>query len=243
MNGWIDSHWCTYMVSTASLDWLQTLADATRVRLLRLLEQQELSVSDLCTILQLPQSTVSRHLKVLTADHWISNRREGTNQLYCLESDRWEPARAGLWWWVREQADTPTTLLDQQRLAKVIAEKSRSEAFFSSTAAQWDKLRVDLFGQQLDAYVLAATLPRDAVVGELGCGSAPLTYLVAPFVREAIAVDNSAAMLSAAKQRLTGLDNIRIEHCSLTELSLDTSCLDAAWLILVLPELTEPGGV
>ncbi|HBE67651.1 MAG TPA: ArsR family transcriptional regulator, partial [Planctomycetaceae bacterium] len=56
---------------------MQTLADATRVRLLRLLEREELSVSELCTIVQLPQSTVSRHLKVLSADAWIANRRDG----------------------------------------------------------------------------------------------------------------------------------------------------------------------
>ncbi|MEZ6081397.1 MAG: metalloregulator ArsR/SmtB family transcription factor [Pirellulaceae bacterium] len=70
------------MVNLAPLEWLQTLADATRVRLLLMLEQQELSVSELCGIVQLPQSTVSRHLKVLSADGWIVNRHEGTNQLY-----------------------------------------------------------------------------------------------------------------------------------------------------------------
>ncbi|MCA9134793.1 MAG: winged helix-turn-helix transcriptional regulator, partial [Planctomycetales bacterium] len=166
------------VTSASSLDWLQTLADGTRVRLLRLLEQEELSVSELCTIVQLPQSTVSRHLKVLAGDSWIVNRREGTNQLYRVETSEWATARGRLWQWVREQADTPTTILDQQRLVRLIAERSRSEAFFSSTAEQWDKLRVELFGQQLDAHVLAATLPRRAVVGELGCGSAPLSYLV-----------------------------------------------------------------
>jgi ArsR family transcriptional regulator len=228
------------MVTTESLDWLQTLADVTRVRLLRLLEQEELSVSELCTIVQLPQSTVSRHLKVLAADGWIANRREGTNQLYRIEVDQWDSARGGLWRWVREQASTPNALLDQQRLSGVIEQRSRSEAFFSSTAEQWDKLRVELFGQQLDAYVLAATLPRTAVIGELGCGSAPLSYLIAPFVGQAIAVDNSSSMLSAARQRLAGLDNVRVVHSSLTELSLDTMSLDAAWLILVLPYLSDP---
>ncbi|MEZ6081399.1 MAG: class I SAM-dependent methyltransferase [Pirellulaceae bacterium] len=48
----------------------------------------------------------------------------------------------------------------------------------------------------------AASLPSDSVVAELGCGSAPLSHLVAPYVRQVIAVDNSAAMLAAAKQRL-----------------------------------------
>ncbi len=229
-------------MTTASLDWLQTLADGTRVRLLRLLEQKELSVSELCAVVQLPQSTVSRHLKVLVADSWIAGRREGTNHLYRVERDHWVESRDDLWQWVRGQAESPTTLLDQQRLSRVLEERSRSEAFFSSTAEQWDKLRVDLFGGQLDAFVLAATLPDDAVVGELGCGSAPLCQLVAPYVREAIAIDSSAAMLSAARQRLAGLENVRVEASSLTELSLDDNTLDAAWLVLVLPYLGEPTG-
>lgn len=231
------------MATSASLDWLQTLADGTRVRLLRLLELQELSVSELCSVLQLPQSTVSRHLKVLAADDWIYNRRDGTNHLYRIEAEDWSGARDDLWKWVRQQTDSPTILLDQQRLSRVLAERSRSEAFFSSAAEQWDKLRIDLFGHQLDAFTLAATLPSEAIVGELGCGSAPICQLIAPFVRQAIAVDSSAAMLSAAKQRLSGLDNVRIEQAALTELPLEDDSLDAAWLVVVLPYLNEPADV
>jgi ubiquinone/menaquinone biosynthesis C-methylase UbiE/DNA-binding transcriptional ArsR family regulator len=232
-----------FMVNLASLEWLQTLADATRVRLLLMLEQQELSVSELCVIVQLPQSTVSRHLKVLTADGWIVNRREGTNHLYRIEPEAWEPARGGLWNWLRQQANTPTTGLDRQRLVQVLAQRSRSETFFSSTAEQWDKVRTELFGQHLDSYVLAASLPGESVVAELGCGSAPLSHLVAPFVRQVIAVDNSAAMLAAARQRLCGLENVRVELSSLTELTLADDSLDLAWLVLVLPYLTEPVSV
>ncbi len=231
------------MVISNSLEWLQLLADATRVRLLLMLEQQELSVSELCGIVQLPQSTVSRHLKLLADDGWVANRREGTNQLYRIERERWEPARLKLWDWVRDQADTPTTELDRQRLVQVLAERSRSEAFFSSTAEQWDKLRIELFGEQLDSYVLAATLPAEAVVAELGCGSAPLSYLVAPHVRQVFAIDNSSAMLAAAKQRLCGVKNVQLELSSLTELTLASNCLDMAWLVLVLPYLTEPESV
>lgn len=240
MDGWIDLVAGRIDMATSSLDWLQTLADGTRVRLLRLLELEELSVSELCSVVQLPQSTVSRHLKVLTGDDWIANRRDGTNHLYRIESDGWNDARKELWSWVREQADSPTTDQDQQRLHQVLAQRSRSEAFFSSSAEHWDRLRVDLFGQQLDAYVLAASLPPDAVVGELGCGSAPLSQLVAPFVKEAIAVDSSNAMLAAAKQRLAACKNVRVVNASLADLSLEDHLLDAAWLVLVLPYLDDP---
>lgn len=235
-----------FMVATGSLDWLQTLADSTRVRLLRLLVEHELSVSEMCAVLQLPQSTVSRHLKVLSADGWVTSRRDGTNHLYRLENASWCDSRSDLWQWVAGQAASPSIQQDQDRLRQVLAQRSRSEEFFSSTAEQWDRLRVDLFGKQIDSFALAAALPRDAVVGELGCGSAPICQLIAPFVREAIAVDSSQAMLSAASQRLAvgnggeERPNIRLVQAELSATTLEANSLDVAWLVLVLPYIDDP---
>src|SRR5947209_16287834 len=66
----------------ALLAWMESLADPTRLRLLRLLERHELGVVELCDVLQLPQSTVSRHLKVLSDQGWTDSRRQGTTNLY-----------------------------------------------------------------------------------------------------------------------------------------------------------------
>ena len=63
---------------------LNTLADATRSRMLLLLERNELTVSELCAVLQLPQSTVSRHLKTLLDAGWVASRREATSRYYTL---------------------------------------------------------------------------------------------------------------------------------------------------------------
>ncbi len=225
----------------SSLEWLQTLADPTRVRLLAILNREELSVGEMCAVLQLPQSTVSRHLKVLSGDGWVGNRREGTNQLYSLTEGDWSLDRQQLWSWVSKQQETSaTSTQDLSRLGQILTERSRSEAFFSSAAEQWDRMRIELFGSQLDAFVLAATLGADAKVVELGCGSAPLAQLVAPYVQQVVAVDNSSAMLTAAKQRLNGLENIRFVQSHLTELPLEDCHFDAAWLVLVLPYIHNP---
>lgn len=225
----------------SSLEWLQTLADPTRVRLLAILNREELSVGEMCAVLQLPQSTVSRHLKVLSGDGWVGNRREGTNQLYSLTEGDWSLDRQQLWSWVSKQQETSaTSSQDLSRLGQILTERSRSEAFFSSAAEQWDRMRIELFGSQLDAFVLAATLSADAKVVELGCGSAPLAQLVAPYVQQVVAVDNSSAMLTAAKQRLNSLENIRFVQSHLTELPLEDCHFDAAWLVLVLPYIHNP---
>lgn len=229
------------MTQNGCLEWLQTLADGTRVRLLAVLSHQELSVSELCLILQLPQSTVSRHLKLLTADGWVGCRRDGTNQLYWGSQSQWCQSRQELWQWITEQQNGSATLSnDRHRMLHILSQRSRSEAFFNSAAEQWDKLRVEHFGVQLDAFILAASFSADWQVAELGCGSAPLAQLVAPYVRQVIAIDNSAAMLAAARHRLSGLDNVRLEQSTLEALPLEAQSVDAAWMVMVLPYLESP---
>ena len=87
------------MTATPILEHLAALADGTRARLMHVLEGQELTVSDLCAVLQLPQSTVSRHLKILSDDGWVLGRADGTSRRYripALAADRrrlWELVR------------------------------------------------------------------------------------------------------------------------------------------------------
>lgn len=225
----------------APLDWLQTMADPTRVRLLRLLDREELSVSELCTVLQLPQSTVSRHLKLLSSEGWVAVRREGNNHLYRVDQASWNDPKQTLWSWVRQQAsETSTSQLDDRRLDQVLAERPKGDDFFSSAADQWDALRVELFGPGVDASALAASISPGAVVGELGCGSAPLARLLSPFVSRVVAIDNSAAMISAAERQLKGRDNVSLRLANLDALPLQDKELDAAWLVLVLPYFAQP---
>src|SRR5512142_3469092 len=68
----------------AILDHLSALADTTRSRILLLLEHHELTVSELCAVMRLPQSTISRHLKALADSGWIASRAEGTSHLYAM---------------------------------------------------------------------------------------------------------------------------------------------------------------
>jgi DNA-binding transcriptional ArsR family regulator len=87
----------------ALMAWMDALGDPTRLRLLRLLERHELGVIDLCDVVQLPQSTVSRHLKVLSEGGWVGSRRQGTTHLYRMILDELEAATRKLWLLAREQ--------------------------------------------------------------------------------------------------------------------------------------------
>src|ERR1041384_920246 len=85
------------------LDHLSALSDPTRSRLLLLLDRHELTVSELCTIMQLPQSTVSRHLKALADSGWIAARNEGTSHLYTMTREDLDASAKRVWLLVGEE--------------------------------------------------------------------------------------------------------------------------------------------
>lgn len=224
---------------------LQALADATRNRLLLLLERQELTVTELCAALHLPQSTASRHLKVLADEGWVTSRAEGASRRYRMVVPDLDPGMRRLWQVVREQiAGTPAAARDAERLRGVLAERrADSEAFFASAVGQWDRLRTELFGGRTELLPLAGLLDPSWIVADLGCGTGQLTQAVAPFVRQVIAVDASAAMLRSAKSRLGELSNVEIRRGELESLPLEGGVVDVAFLVLVLPYVAEPGAV
>jgi ArsR family transcriptional regulator len=228
-----------------TVDWLGQLADLQRLRVLHACEQQELSVAELCAVLQVPQSTASRHLKVLADASWLASRREGTSRLYSVDRDGLPPPARKLWKVVREQCEaSPVLRADAERLSRVLRERqSRSQAFFASTAGEWDRLRGDLFGQGLEAATLAGLLGSGARVGDLGCGTGRTTELLARFARRVVAVDGSAAMIKAARQRLAELPNVELHRADLAELPLEDAALDAAFLSLVLHHVSDPAAV
>ncbi len=230
-------------MGTTIVTRLQALADTTRNRLLLLLERQELTVSELCEALLLPQSTVSRHLKVLADDGWVLSRADGASRLYRMPLPDLEPAARKLWQVVRDQvAETPAAVRDVERLRGVLAERrARSEEFFATAAGQWDRLRFELFGGRTELLPLLGLLDPAATVADLGCGTGHLAQSLAPFVAQVIAVDGSAAMLRAARARLAEIPNVDLRRGDLEELPLEDGAVDVAFLVLVLPYLAAPG--
>ena len=225
----------------AILDHLSALADTTRSRILLLLERRELTVSEICGVMQLPQSTVSRHLKALADSGWVASRGEGTSNVYSMARDLDSAARR-LWLLVREQVGpTPAAQQDQRRLQTALADRrTRSQEFFSSSAGQWDRLRDELFGDRFHLAAMAGLADADWVVGDLGCGTGQVSAALAPFVAHVVAVDGSAAMLQAAWKRLHGHDNVDLRRGELEALPIDDARLDAATLMLVLHHIAEP---
>src|SRR3954452_12507119 len=231
------------MNAPAIFDDLTTLADATRGRLLLVLERQELTGSELCAIVQLPQSTVSRHLKTLSDAQWVSSRRDGTSRYYTLALDDRDAHTRRLWSLLREQiAATPGADQDARRLKGVLGRRqSKSEEFFATAAGQWDRLRRDLFGGASALHALPALVDREWTIGDLGCGTGETSAALAPFVARTIAVDRSGDMLQAARRRLRDTAHVDIRRGELEALPIAEAELDAAVLMLVLHLGPDPG--
>jgi ArsR family transcriptional regulator len=159
-----------------------------------------------------------------------------------MKAESLEENAARLWKLVREEIDgDPVAVQDRQRLDEVLAEKrARSQAFFRTTAGQWDRLRDELFGTRFDLLALAGLLDDGWVVGDLACGTGRTAWALAPFVRKVLAVDESQEMLDAAAHRLASLGNVAIRPGKLEALPLEAGSLDAAILSLALHHVPEP---
>jgi ArsR family transcriptional regulator len=210
--------------------------------MLWLLEPQELTVGELCDVLQLPQSTVSRHLKMLADAGWVNSRRDGTSRYYALATGAGSSGRGELWEIVKNQlSGRPVVEQDVRRLARVLAGRSAaSQQFFAAEAGQWDRLRMDLFGDESSRTALLALLPSTWTVGDLGCGTGTLLPVLAPHVAAVVGIDASDEMLAAARHRARAFANVDLRRGALEALPLESASLDAAVMMLVLHHVPSP---
>lgn len=221
---------------------LAALSDPIRARLLVALERHELTVGELHRALQLPQSTVSRHLRALADAGWVSSREDGTSNLYRIAASEKDPAARKLWLAVREELSAlPAVHRDAERVRGVLAARhTTSQKFFASSAGQWDRLRAELFGDRAELFALLGLLDASWTVADLGCGTGQLVEAIAPFVTKVIAIDESSAMLRAARARLASNANVELRQGTLESLPLSAGEANVAILSLVLHYITEP---
>jgi SAM-dependent methyltransferase len=228
------------------VDRLAALGDPTRLRILLLLDQGELNVGEIAQVLQLPLSSVSRHLRTLQEREWILARPEGTSRVFRLAPGGEEEARS-LWQAVRTAgSQTPEILADRERGTEVLAlRRERARTFFRTEGGRWDALRDELFGRRAAVLPLLGLLDPDSVVGDLGCGTGALTQLLSLGAGRVVAIDREPRMLEAARERLAGAEEgcVDFRVGDLESLPLGADELDVAFLVLVLHLVPDPVAV
>jgi len=227
------------------LGWLGTLGDLARVRMLRLLAREELGVGELARALQLPQSTVSRHLKPLFDDGWVAKRAEGTQSLYRMRGDALEPGMRALWEMAQSHLGPRHAFEeDDARLAEVIAARRvDSRTFFGRVAGDWDAVRHELFGTAFVDEALLGLLPPEATVVDYGCGTGEASERLASVVGRVIAVDREPAMVAAARKRLARFANVEVREGELLSPPVRAGEADLGVVMLVFHHAEDPAAL
>ncbi len=233
-------------VQISPAECLNQLSDPIRLRMMRVLCQHELAVGELIRVIQIPQSSGSRHLKVLSEGGWVVRRSVGPATYYRVVLDELPMAMRGIWIAVRDELEQDADAAgDDLRVKAVLSERATdSSSFFGRMAGQWDEVRSELFGQHFTDQALLGLLNPAWRVADLGCGTGNCTELLSGWVERVVAVDQSQEMLSGAKARLdnAGIENDHITFLEgeLTDLPLKDGSVDAAVCMLVAHHLEHP---
>ena len=213
--------------------------------MLRLLEREELAVGELASALQLPQSTMSRHLKALFEAGIVTKRAEGTAAFYRLSRDAIAPDARAAWDLLRGSLSHDAAAMDdERRMAEVVAARNPDpKGFFGRVGGDWSGLRKGLFGDHFSAEALLALIPAQWTVADLGCGTGEVAAEIAPFVSKVVAIDREPAMIDAARKRLREHANVEVRKGDLDEIPSRGAEFDACVLSLVLHHVREPAKV
>lgn len=221
----------------------KSMTDPIRRRILQVLLQNELGVSELVNVLEAPQSTVSRHLKTLREAGLVDARQSGTSATYFTLRSQNGPdhdLRDRVLDWSASQ-ELPTTL--KSRLDAVLqSRQTDSDAFFSQVAHRWDAMRSDCFGNAFHLDALTALLPSDWTVVDVGCGTGYLLPLLAQRFAKVIAVDPVDEMLDVSRERLSdeSAKHVTYRKGSATDLHIDDNQADLCIASLVLHHEPSP---
>jgi len=222
---------------------LEAAGEITRLRLLGLISEAELTVSELVGILGQSQPRISRHLKLLVDAGLAERHREGAWAFFRLAEPGGTLARDLL---ARVPADDPTLRADRARLELArVARRKQAAAYFAAQAAHWDRIRAM---HAPDAQVEAAVLdlvgdaPLQAVL-DLGAGTGRMLELLAPRAVRAVGVDLSPDMLNLARARIEekGLRNVQLRQGDVYAPPVERGGYDLVVVHQVLHFLDDPG--
>ena len=226
----------------------KALADATRLRILRTLQVSHFNVGELCTILQLGQSRVSRHLKILSDAGLLRSRREGSWVYYGLpqrDSDQ-DPALSRLLEVLADSPEDEEAVQDRARALETLELRSRrSRQYFEEVASHWDQEKRRFLGEMPYLGAVEAAVPECEVLADLGSGTGDLLLQRAPRHARLIGVDHSTRMIAEAERRrdAAGADHIEFRLGALEHLPLRDGEADAAVVNMVLHHVADPPAV
>jgi SAM-dependent methyltransferase len=222
-----------------ALDYLRGLADDTRLRLYSILSQNELNVNEIVRVMEMGQSRVSRHLKILSDCGLLASRRDG---LWVYYSAAQTAGTLGIGSAVRELMENePQAREDLLRAKAVIRDRSRrTRQFFDSIAEDWESLKKKILGDFDLNSEIVRLIDECGTAVDVGCGTGDLIALLQSRARHVIGVDSSPGMLEQARLRFEDRSAVELRLGEVEHLPLRDGEADLAVVNMVLHHLSEP---
>src|SRR2546423_8258489 len=228
------------MASTLKL--MRALGDATRLRIILLLERDELSVNELQEITRMGQSRISTHLKQLQDAEMVQSRREGKRTFYKLNPASDNLVREFVEIAHRASKEIPEHSSDQVNLRRILARREdQAQLFFNQIAGRFDRSYGPGRSWQAFGHLLLRIIPP-VVVADLGSGEGLLSELLARKAKKVIAVDNSEKIVAfgANKAKKNGLKNLEFRLGDLEEPPIEAQSVDLVILSQALHHAKDP---
>lgn len=223
-------------------DWstrLKVFADATRVRLLALLEREELTVAELSAITRLAQPRVSTHLARLKEAGLVRDRRSGVSAYYRFDEEQLDPAQLALWHALRSGSDDPLLRQDAERVSSVLASRAAEQNWADSVAGDMERHYSP--GRTWEALARTALpLLEAGDVLDIASGDGVLAELVAPHARRYVCIDTSARVVATASERLRRLPNVEVREGDMHALPFADASFDLVVLMHALTYSERP---
>src|SRR6516164_2676963 len=227
---------------SATLKSLRALSDPTRLRIVALLERDELSVAELQEVTRLGQSRISTHLGLLQDSELVQSRREGKRAFYKLNDNAGATEREFIQLAIRGAKELPENAGDQINLKRVLARRrEQAEVYFNQIAGRFDRVYGPGRSWQAFGHLLLRILPP-LVVADLGAGEGLLSELLARRAKKVIAVDNSEKIVAfgAAKAKKNHLKNLEFRLGDLQAPPIEPGSVDLVILSQALHHAEEP---
>ena len=227
---------------SSALKSLRALADPTRLRMVALLERDELSVNELQEATRLGQSRISTHLGLLQDAGLLQSRREGKRTFYRSNLQADGAARELIQLAIRGAKELPEYAGDQINLKRILARRrEQAQVYFNQVAGRFDRVYGPGRSWQAFGHLLLRILPP-LVVADLGAGEGLLSELLARRCKKVIAVDNSEKMVAfgAAKAKKNGQKNLEFRLGDLQRPPIEPNSVDLVILSQALHHAEAP---
>src|SRR5215212_2441642 len=227
---------------SSTLKALRALSDSTRLRMIALLERDELSVNELQEITKMGQSRISTHLRLLQDAALLHSRRDGKRTFYRLNENADKAARDIIGLAVKGAKELPEYASDDVNMKRILARrKQKEQVYFNQVAGRFDRSYGPGRSWQAFGHLLLRVLPP-ITVADLGSGEGLLSELLARRCKAVIAVDNSEKMVEfgARKAKKNGLKNLEFRLGDLENPPLEPDSVDLVILSQALHHAGKP---